>query len=65
MEKYLIMATDNGSIDAMNILARYYSDLRKEHGYELMKKYYLIAIDKGKSSAMRRLGDYYKIIEKG
>ncbi len=62
MEKYYLMAVENGNYDAMRRLAVYYQNTEKN--YVEMEKYYLMAIKNGDSNAMNNLGSYHQDITK-
>ena len=59
MEEHLLLAFEEGNIDAMIELGYYYQG---EKNYEKMLKYLLIASEKGNAEAMNNLGIYYKTI---
>ncbi len=65
MNKYLTMAAEHGSLNAMHLIADYYSKIGYIEGFplneqeELVIKYYLMAIDLGCEDAMYKLSEYY------
>ncbi len=62
--QYYLMAIEEGSVNAMNKLGRFYKE-QSMYGpntiqsTKLMAKYYLMAIQNGSSYAMRKMGHYY------
>lgn len=61
-EKYLLIASNRGDGDAVNNLAIYYCDIKRD--YDSAEKYFLMAIDKGSIHAMNNLAKYYCNIRK-
>jgi hypothetical protein len=57
MIKYLKIASNDGCINAMKLLVKYYEEKSK---FDLMEKYYLMAIDKGQTGMMIKFGDYHR-----
>ena len=56
MEKYYLMAIEEGDTDAIWRLADYY---KKQRDYINMEKYYIMSSEHGDSDAMFNLGQYY------
>lgn len=62
MKEYLLMALNNGNMEAANYLGLHYQNV--EIDYNLMKIYYLAGIDIGNIDCINNLAFYYKNIEK-
>ena len=61
MEKYYLMAIEEGDSNAMNNLGYYHQNITKN--YSEMEKYYLMAIEKGSKHTINILKKYYDNIE--